>query len=128
MFTEPKLFPSIKVCGSAHTLFTPFWASKKPEYLIGDHDVELVSRQVSPRGGLLDLRWNKEWGDQEGMCWLTGEGLSESTPRTWENYSSDTALQFRILDRSIYSYIKSARAARYMIWDIAFLGSLSGIR
>jgi hypothetical protein len=40
-------------------------------------DIQLTSRQVSPKGGLLGLSWNKKWGKEEGIVWLTGEGSSE---------------------------------------------------
>ncbi|KAK9898095.1 Diaminopimelate epimerase-like protein [Cystobasidium minutum MCA 4210] len=73
-------FPSIglledHVCGSAHTLFMPYWASKYAVKAGQEEEVSLVSRQVSPRGGLLKLRWNNKWGSEDGICWLTGEGI-----------------------------------------------------
>lgn len=66
----------LQVCGSAHTLFAPYWINRRGQRTSKDVDVSIVSKQVSPRGGLLDLRWNQKWGPDEGICWLTGQGVS----------------------------------------------------
>lgn len=53
--------PEDPVTGSAHTLLTPYWAHR----LGKSH---LTARQLSPRGGYLELEW---WGDRvmiSGTC------------------------------------------------------------
>jgi predicted PhzF superfamily epimerase YddE/YHI9 len=43
------------VCGSAHCLLGPYWAQKK-----GLEGNAMKAKQVSRRGGDLELRWDKD--------------------------------------------------------------------
>jgi len=52
------------VCGSAHTLLTPYWSA-----LMGSTGQEMTVRQVSSRGGDLKVTWDKE----RGIVKLTGQ-------------------------------------------------------
>lgn len=65
-----------QVCGSAHTLFGPYWAMKRNLTDAGQV-AKLTSRQVSPRGGLVGLEWDGKWAEDGGICYLIGEGVSE---------------------------------------------------
>jgi len=75
----PKMgIPEDHVCGSAHTFFGPYWASKQGLPREGDEEVGLKSKQVSPKGGQIGIRWNGKWGPEAGVTWLAGEGKSKS--------------------------------------------------
>jgi len=77
----PKIgIPEDQVCGAAHTAFGPYWLSKtaskgaKGDDKVSD-EVKIVSKQVSPKGGRLGVRWNGVFGEEEGVCWLEGEAV-----------------------------------------------------
>lgn len=53
------------VCGSAHCILGPYWAPRAD--LKNDNDV-MHARQVSKRGGLVDVVWDR----QRGVCRLQG--------------------------------------------------------
>ncbi|THH29351.1 hypothetical protein EUX98_g4834 [Antrodiella citrinella] len=61
------------VCGSAHGLLTPYWSKKQ-----GFGDKQVSVKQVSPRGGGLDVKWNI----QEGTVTLR-VGLSFTAVLDW---------------------------------------------
>ena len=56
MFAPAEGVPEDHVCGSAHTLLVPYWATR-----LGKKDrEEMYVRQVSPRGGELWVAWDQE--------------------------------------------------------------------
>ncbi|KAG2141911.1 hypothetical protein DEU56DRAFT_911247 [Suillus clintonianus] len=58
MFAPEKGLPEDHVCGSAHTLLVPYWATR-----LGKKDEEeMYVRQVSPRGGELWVTWDQDKG------------------------------------------------------------------
>ncbi|KAG2141875.1 hypothetical protein DEU56DRAFT_795294 [Suillus clintonianus] len=64
MFAPAADLPEDPVCGSAHTLLVPYWASR----LGKKTEEEMHVRQVSPRGGELWVAWNQD----EGLVRLKG--------------------------------------------------------
>ena len=56
------------VCGSAHCMLAPYWQQKLglPE------GTSMVARQVSERGGSMEIVWNRG----RGTCSLIGEAFS----------------------------------------------------
>lgn len=73
--------PEDQVCGTAHTLIGPYWATQQPDLV----NTLLESNQVSPRRGRIGVRWDGEWA--VGTCQLFGTGRSEPFLRrsTWDN-------------------------------------------
>lgn len=57
------------VCGSAHCLLTPYWAQKHHFPV----DTSMQARQVSPRGGLLRVRWIPPTDGTGGFVNIGGE-------------------------------------------------------
>lgn len=49
--------PEDPVCGSAHSVMTPFWAGK-----LGFGEDEVAVKQVSRRGGELAVKWDRSTG------------------------------------------------------------------
>lgn len=76
VFDPSSGVPEDPVTGSAHCLLTPYWATKfrdpPNETLTDDKDnsddrcVHMRAKQVSERGGVLDVTWDK----QKGVCRL----------------------------------------------------------
>ena len=69
----------MQVCGHAHTMFVPYFAStrqkSRPSHEDGLYHVR--SKQVSANGGVLEVRWDGKWGGDEegaGKCYIGGEG------------------------------------------------------
>lgn len=60
--------PEDQVCGTAHTLIGPYWATQQPDLV----NTLLESNQVSPRRGRIGVRWDGEWA--VGTCQLFGTG------------------------------------------------------
>ncbi|KAG2345963.1 Diaminopimelate epimerase-like protein [Suillus weaverae] len=58
MFAPAEGLPEDHVCGSAHTLLVPYWASR----LGKKNQEEIYVRQVSPRGGELWVTWDQDKG------------------------------------------------------------------
>lgn len=56
--TSYEGLPEDHVCGSAHTLLVPYWASR----LGKKNQEEIYVRQVSPRGGGLWVTWDQDKG------------------------------------------------------------------
>ncbi|KAG2032029.1 hypothetical protein BDR03DRAFT_971163 [Suillus americanus] len=57
MFAPAAGIPEDHVCGSAHTLLVPYWATR-----LGKKNQEMYARQVSPRGGELWVVWDQDKG------------------------------------------------------------------
>ncbi|EGN96953.1 hypothetical protein SERLA73DRAFT_161888 [Serpula lacrymans var. lacrymans S7.3] len=57
MFAPLAGLPEDPVCGTAHCLLTPYWSTKTHQ-----EGQDLRVKQVSPRGGDLLVRWEKERG------------------------------------------------------------------
>ncbi|KAG1874347.1 hypothetical protein F4604DRAFT_1654002 [Suillus subluteus] len=55
MFAPVAGVPEDHVCGSAHTLLVPYWATR-----LGKKNQEMYVRQVSPRGGELWVVWDQD--------------------------------------------------------------------
>ncbi|KIK35001.1 hypothetical protein CY34DRAFT_812477, partial [Suillus luteus UH-Slu-Lm8-n1] len=55
MFAPAAGLPEDHVCGSAHTLLVPYWATR-----LGKKNQEMYVRQVSPRGGELWVSWDQD--------------------------------------------------------------------
>lgn len=64
MFAPVAGIPEDPVCGSAHTLLVPYWATR----LGKKNQEEMYVRQVSPRGGELWVNWDQD----EGLVKLKG--------------------------------------------------------
>jgi PhzF family phenazine biosynthesis protein len=64
MFAPVAGIPEDPVCGSAHTLLVPYWATR----LGKKNREEMYVRQVSPRGGDLWVTWDQD----EGLVKLKG--------------------------------------------------------
>ncbi|KAG1738488.1 hypothetical protein EDB19DRAFT_1713794 [Suillus lakei] len=58
MFAPAYDLPEDHVCGSAHTLLVPYWATR----LGKNNQEEMHVRQVSPRGGELWVTWDQDKG------------------------------------------------------------------
>ncbi|KAG1740253.1 hypothetical protein EDD22DRAFT_829396 [Suillus occidentalis] len=56
MFAPAEGLPEDHVCGSAHTLLVPYWATR----LGKKNQEEMYVRQVSPRGGELWVSWDQD--------------------------------------------------------------------
>lgn len=71
--------PVMQVCGHAHTMFVPYFASTRQESHASHEDglYYVRSKQVSANGGVLEVRWDGKWGGEEegaGNCYIGGEG------------------------------------------------------
>ncbi|KAI5480914.1 hypothetical protein MNV49_006723 [Pseudohyphozyma bogoriensis] len=81
-FETRVFFPSVgipedQVCGSAHTMFGPYWATTLPYLATASSEgsgVELEAHQVSRRTGRVGMKWDGKWGDDGGIVGLRGEG------------------------------------------------------
>ena len=73
--------PEDQVCGHAHTMFAPYWATERNLSKSEDGMINLRSRQVSQNGGVIGIRWDAKWGEDGGRCYLAGEGRSRCTYR-----------------------------------------------
>ena len=66
MFALAACIPEDPVCGTAHTLLTPYWTSKSVLHAQVEGN-GILARQVSERGGELRIRI-----DEEGLVRLAG--------------------------------------------------------
>jgi len=57
VFAPADGVPEDPVCGSAHSVMTPYWSEK-----LGFGEKQTTVKQVSPRGGDLGVRWSKSEG------------------------------------------------------------------
>ena len=64
MFAPAHGVPEDHVCGSAHCMLTPYWASK-----LAKNEVELFAKQVSVRGGDIRVIWH----ESKGTITLSGQ-------------------------------------------------------
>ena len=66
MFAPAASVPEDPVCGTAHTLSTPYWTAKNGLHAQVEGE-GILARQVSARGGELRIRI-----DEEGLVRLAG--------------------------------------------------------
>ena len=66
MFAPAASVPEDPVCGTAHTLATPYWVVKRGLHAQVESE-GILARQVSSRGGELRIRV-----DEEGLVRLAG--------------------------------------------------------
>jgi len=63
--------PEDYVCGALNCLLGPYWSNQ-----FGDSEMSLISRQVSSRGGVLEIEWRKDKGTVvlKGHVTIVGRG------------------------------------------------------